>query len=284
MNTQNSPLQVREGTVNVSGASLFYKEAGTGSPVLFIHGGGPDSRGWTPIFEDLSNDYRAIAYDRRGYGQSAAAPLGGGWRRHGEDGAELLQALSAAPAHIVAWSAGGYVAIHLAVEHPHLVRSLVLVETGLPRPPALTASGVRMLVTATLQRHLRGDRAAIDTFMRWVLVEDKGNTWDRPEYPEARKQRTVDNCRGIWADFALRGRADLSDKRLAAVRCPVTCVIGGMGQPWFRRSADVMVRAMSRAELVVIPGVNHAVTFHAPERVADVIRNELRKHQLAART
>ncbi|MGZ3443019.1 MAG: alpha/beta fold hydrolase [Polyangia bacterium] len=277
MSTASAALKVREGTVSVGGASLFYKEAGTGSPLLLIHGGGPDSRGWSPIFEELARDHRVIAYDRRGYGKSVSAPLGGAWRRHGEDAAELLRALDATPAQVVAWSAGGYVAIDLATEHPELVRSLVLVETGLVRSPAATASFWRMVLAMKLLRLIRGDRAAIDRFMRWVTVEDVGTTWDRPEYAEERKLLIVGNRRGIWADFALRGRPDVSDRRLARIRCPVTCVLGAMGQPWFRRSAEVMLRSMPQAELVVVPGTNHAVSYHVPERVAEVIRNALGK-------
>jgi pimeloyl-ACP methyl ester carboxylesterase len=278
MNTPNTAPHSHEGTARVAGATLFYKEAGTGPPLVLIHGSAPDSRAWSPVFEDLARDHRVIAYDRRGYGESACTPLGGGWRRHGEDAAELLPALQATPATVVGWSGGGYVALHLAIEHPELVRSLVLIETGLPRPPAATASFLRMLIAIKLQRRLRGDRAAIQTLMSWLLLEENGTTtWDRPEYPKERREEVFGNRRGIWADFAVRGRADLSDKRLAKVRCPVTCVVGSIGQPWFKRSAEVMLRSFAHSELVVVGGMNHAVTYHVPTRLAEVLRTAIRQ-------
>ena len=134
-----------------------------------------------------------------------------------------------------------------------------------------------MLAKISVQRRFSRDHAALDTFMRWVTREDVGSTWGRPEYPEDRKQRTIENLRGIWADFDSE-RPDLSDARLALVRCPVACVIGAMGQDWFSRSADVVLRATGHGELVVVPGMNHAITHHVPDRVTDVIRSELGKH------
>jgi pimeloyl-ACP methyl ester carboxylesterase len=277
MSSPDAAPHSHEGTVAVAGGALFYKEAGTGPPLLLIHGSAPDSRAWSPVFEDLARDHRVIAYDRRGYGRSACAPLGGGWRRHGEDAAELLPALKAAPATVIGWSGGGLVALHLACEHPQLVRSLVLIETGLPRPPAATASFLRMLIAIKLRRRVRGEDAAIEALMRWLLPEQNGTTtWDRPEYPKERREEVFANSRGIWADFALRGRADLSQKRLARVRCPVTCVVGSIGQPWFRHSAEVMLRSFAHGELVVVRGMNHAVTYHVPARLSEALRTSIR--------
>jgi pimeloyl-ACP methyl ester carboxylesterase len=145
-------------SVRKRGARLFYRVAGEGSTLLLVPGLGPDSRGWSTTFEKLAENHRVVAYDRRGYGRSSP-PSDGGWRTHGEDAAALIDELELSPATVVGWSGGGYVAIHLAVETPQLVRNLVLAETGLPLPPAATASYLLMFLRAQVIGRLRGHRA-----------------------------------------------------------------------------------------------------------------------------
>jgi pimeloyl-ACP methyl ester carboxylesterase len=264
-------LPVEEtGTVSVAGGELFYRVAGGGTPLLLVHGVGPDSRGWMPTFEKLAENHRVVAYDRRGYGRSSP-PSGGGWSSHAEDAVVVIEELGLSPATVVGWSGGGYVAIHLAVESPQLVRNLVLAETGLPLPPVATASYVLMFLRAQVIGRLRGHRAAAEAFLRWVLIENGSTTVDREDYPEERKERTVGNAEGIWADINPRGRPDLSRERLEKVKCPVTLLVGDMGQRWFRKSADALVGMLPDARLETIAGTNHAFTFHQPERFAEAI-------------
>jgi 3-oxoadipate enol-lactonase len=260
----------KTGTVSVAGGELFYRVAGEGDPLLLVHGVGPDSRGWSPTFEKLAEDHRVVAYDRRGYGRSSPSS-GGGWRSHGEDAAALIEDLELSPVSVVGWSGGGYVAIHLAIERPQLVRNLVLAETGLPLPPAATASYLLMFLRGQVIGRLRGHRAAAEAFLRWVLSENGTTTVDREDYPEERKELSLGNAEGIWADINPRGRPDLSRKQLEKVSCPVTLLVGDMGQRWFRKSADALVEMLPDARLETIADANHALTFHQPERFAEAI-------------
>jgi 3-oxoadipate enol-lactonase len=258
------------GAVPVTNGELFYRVAGQGPTLLLVHGVGPDSRGWSPTLEKLAEDHRVVAYDRRGYGRSSP-PSGGGWRAHGEDAASLIESLELSAPTVVGWSGGGYVAIHLAAETPQLVRNLVLAETGLPLPPVATASYLRMFLRAQVIGRLRGHRAAAEAFLRWVLSENGSTTVDREDYPEERKELSVGNADALWADMNPRGRPNLSRGRLEKVRCPVTLLVGDMGQRWFRKSADALVGMLPDARLETIAGTNHALTFHQPERFAEAI-------------
>jgi pimeloyl-ACP methyl ester carboxylesterase len=258
--------------ISVDGAELYCTESGHGPPLLLVHGAGHDSRAWSPSLEDLARDHRVITYDRRGYGRSSDAPLVGGWRQHGEDAAQIITKLGAGPMVVAGWSGGGNVALHLGAEHADLVRSLVLAETPLTRPFAVPPSVVWDFLLIRVQRLFRGDRAAAEEFARWVTSENGSNSYDRPDYPQERRDMLLDNVPGLWADFSLRGRPDLSDERLQRVRCPVTYVVGDMGQPLFRRSAEAFAERLPDATITTIPGSNHAFTFHQPERFAEAIR------------
>jgi 3-oxoadipate enol-lactonase len=266
----------REGTIAVEGAELAYTEMGKGPPLLLVHGSGPDSRGWSPSDENLARDHRVITYDRRGYGRSADAPLVPGWEQHYRDAAWIMKELEIGPAAVVGWSGGGWIAIDLAVEHPELVRSIVLAETAIPYPPAATPSVLGMLVRTRLEKIFRGDKRGAETFLRWILTEDGTNTLDRPDYPQERTERMLANARGIWADLSPRGRPSASAERLRQVRCPVALLVGDTGLPWFRRSAELFAERLPDATIETIEGTNHAFTFHQPERFAEAIREAVR--------
>jgi lipase len=108
--------------------------AGTGAPVLAIHGITSSSRSWPLLAQEL--DRLVVAPDLRGRGRSNALPGPVGLVAHAGDCAAALRAVTDEPAIVVGHSMGGFVAVVLAAQHPDLVRALVLVDGGLPFPPA----------------------------------------------------------------------------------------------------------------------------------------------------
>ena len=59
------------GMASVNGTRLYYETAGTGEPVIFVHGFTLDTRMWDDQFAEFAKRYRAIRYDARGFGKSA---------------------------------------------------------------------------------------------------------------------------------------------------------------------------------------------------------------------
>src|SRR5205807_5926921 len=118
------------GEVEAGGEKLYYREAGSGPPLLLIHGTGGHADAFDKIVTPLAERYRVIAYDRRGHSRSAAMmhPSKDYFRHHADDAAALLRKLKAAPAAVLGWSGGGVVALTLAVRHPDVVSRLVLYE------------------------------------------------------------------------------------------------------------------------------------------------------------
>lgn len=155
-------------TVDVNGASLYYEERGKGSPLLLVHGTGAYSDLWSPVLNGLAHFHRVIAYDRRGFARSSAAPPGR-LKDHARDAAELLEALGAAPATVVGWSGGGVVALDLAVSHPDHVASLVLAEPAVHLLTHPTRSTLEMSARLGFHRYVRRDpTAAVLTNYRWA--------------------------------------------------------------------------------------------------------------------
>lgn len=122
--------------VPVSGGEMaggIWNPEASGPVVLAIHGITASHYSWPHLAEALAGT-RIIAPDLRGRGRSNMLPGPYGMRRHADDMAALLDALGVNEAVVVGHSMGAFVAVRLAERHPALVRSLVLVDGGLPIP------------------------------------------------------------------------------------------------------------------------------------------------------
>jgi pimeloyl-ACP methyl ester carboxylesterase len=106
-------------------------------PLLLIHGGKDHARNWDWVAREMRDEYRVIAPDLRGHGDSAWAV--GGMYTIADfvlDVTQLVEALSLRDLTVVGHSLGGAVALHFAGIHPERVRRLVAIE-GLGPPPAM---------------------------------------------------------------------------------------------------------------------------------------------------
>ncbi|MFI6843912.1 alpha/beta fold hydrolase [Kitasatospora sp. NPDC050467] len=110
---------------------LAYRDAGTGRPVVLLHGGFLDHRMWDAQLAALTPEYRVIAPDVRGHGKSANAtrPF-----RACDDLAALLRHLGTGPVPLVGVSMGAGIAVDTALEHPDLVCALVVSGAGTSEP------------------------------------------------------------------------------------------------------------------------------------------------------
>src|SRR5919108_4592867 len=121
-------------TVEGAGVPLHYTERGDGPAVLLVHGLASDAQALQPVAEAVAAaGARAIAYDRRGYGDSGAPEPyeGTSVEEQAEDAAALLRALDAASAVVAGDGFGSLVALDLLKRHGALVRAVVLSNPGL---------------------------------------------------------------------------------------------------------------------------------------------------------
>ena len=103
--------------------------AGTGAPVLLLHGSASAAVMWVPVIDALKSRFRVIAPDLIGYGRTDSWPDGHGFSVDEE--LRLVEPLlSPAPVgvHVVGHSYGGVVALHLALAGRVPIRSLTLIE------------------------------------------------------------------------------------------------------------------------------------------------------------
>ena len=125
-----NPAPTRGGIVNANGIDYYYEIHGEGEPLLVFHGGlgSIDLFGPSPAL--LAAGRQVIAVDLHGHGRTPLGDRPISLIDMGDDMAVLLERLGYRRVDVMGYSLGGGVAFRLAVQHPEVVRRLVLVSTG----------------------------------------------------------------------------------------------------------------------------------------------------------
>lgn len=113
--------------IEVAGLRVGFRRAGSGPPVVFVHGGfGFDSRSWEPQLEALADEFMVVAWDAPGAGRSSDPPESFRMPEYADCLAAFIAALGLDRPHIVGLSLGATLAIQLYDRHPTIPRTLVL--------------------------------------------------------------------------------------------------------------------------------------------------------------
>jgi pimeloyl-ACP methyl ester carboxylesterase len=140
----SAPVQFAQ----VDGATLGYRVAGSGLPLVLIPGSANTMAEWDPRFlDELAASRRVIVFDNRGAGTSTGDLSDLTIQLMARDTAQLIDQVAGGPADVLGWSMGGYIAQELAIRNPGRVRRLVLVSTdcGGPTTTGPTPRALRIL-------------------------------------------------------------------------------------------------------------------------------------------
>lgn len=240
----------------VNNVEIAFRRAGKGSPVLLLHPIGLDSSWWQPFLEQLAPRFCVVAMDFRGHGGSALVRGELELADLADDAAALLSALGLAPSQVVGLSMGGMVAQYLAIRHPDVVRSLVLLGTACTLPEE-----------ARKQMVARGEIARQDG-MQAVL----GATLERWFTPAALtselakrcERRLLENDVESWtASWSAISRLDTLPL-LKRIKGPTLVVTGEKDLSTPPAAAKVIAENIPGAALTVIEGSPHMGPFEFP--------------------
>ncbi len=258
-----------ERTVRVDGKDIFVAEAGTGPPIVLLHGGGPGASGvsnYSRNIDALAEHFRVLVPDMPGYGRSAKGvdrrdPFG----YLADHIRGMLDELGIQRAHLVGNSYGGSCALRLALDTPHRVDKLVLMGPG----GVGTTRGLPTAGLKSLLGYYGGEGPSLDklrTFIRTYLVFDGDAV---PEsLIESRYAASIDP--DVVANPPLQRPASLGtlwrmdftrDRRLSTLKTP-TLVIWGRDDKVNKPSgAAMLAKRMPNADVLITAHTGHWVQW-----------------------
>lgn len=233
---------------------------GNDKPVLLlIHGGTASRRSWDLVTPVLRANYRIIAVDMRGHGQSPAPDFGYSAVQLSADINRVIDDLALSQVTVVGHSLGGMAAIFLAAHRSDVVKSLVLVNVP------VTPNTVDALTGLEAQMHRPGFFPVTEAFVdRWAAHA-------RPVPPAflATQRAHIFNLRPIvWQQvFAELAKANITST-LKAIKQP-TLILWGAGDGILDSTQyEKLQSGIENARFVLIQEAGHNPSSSTPDRVA----------------
>lgn len=265
------------------GVSLYYEEAGSGTPIVFVHEYAGDWRTWEPQMRFFSRAHRCITYSQRGYPPSDVPtdPAKYGQNLAVDDVVELLDALKIDKAHIVGHSMGALTALLVGVKYPQRCLSVTAAGCGYgssPDPKVVEqtreasretakmfetvdfpTAAARYADGATRQTHKYKDPRGFAEFAKMLSEHSPvGHAMTMREVQA--KRPTLWNIQDDLKKFE-----------------PPLLVLVGDEDDWCLEASVFIKRTVPTAGLVVIPRSGHTITSEEPAAfnaaLADLIAN-----------
>jgi pimeloyl-ACP methyl ester carboxylesterase len=138
---------LNSGYASVNGLKIYYELHGTGEPLILLHGGLGSSDMFSEIMPLLSKKKQVIAVDLQAHGRTADINRPLSYEAMADDVAALIHSLNIEKADVMGYSVGGEVALRTAIQHPEVVRKLVIVSATFSRDgwyPEIVAGMTKM--------------------------------------------------------------------------------------------------------------------------------------------
>jgi len=253
--------------MSVNGVSLAVNEwPGKGAAILCIHGLTANHTCWQSMADILSPDYRLIAYDLRGRGESEKPPKGYSLEIHAQDLGALLDRFGLKSAVVMGHSLGATIALYFAAHFPKRVRRLILVDGGLDVRAEVFDS------IAPAVNRLGIEFPSMDAFLQMLqglpMLQGRWNDYLERYFRYDVEVLPSGEVRSKVAKHAIEEElANLARERLWAlhhqVRCPTLILRAPDGLLtatdclMTQEEGEAMAHAIPKSRLVVVPKTNH---------------------------
>jgi pimeloyl-ACP methyl ester carboxylesterase len=251
--------------VEIGKATLAGLEEGDGLAVVFLHAGVCDRRMWLSQMEAVADaGWHAIAYDRRGYGETSSEDEA---FNHVDDLEALLDALDVHAAVFVGCSMGGGLAVDFALRNPGQVIGLVLVGTSISGAPWSASDVEQMIEAAEEDAYERGDMEMVNRVQAHEWLDG----------PRAQSGRVGGAARELFLDMnaivlgqpelTLEERRPDAWRRVAEVGAPTLLIVGDQDFSAIIDRHEHLSEEMPNAFAAVLEDVAHIPSIERPDLV-----------------
>jgi pimeloyl-ACP methyl ester carboxylesterase len=273
-------VELDEGYVIVNGARLHFHRAGTGRPLLLLHGLVGSARNWRQNIRFLAQHANVYAVDLLNMGESERIPgLDASLEATADRVAACMDALDLEVADIAGHSHGGAVAMMLAARHPQRVRSLVLFA---PANPYCDLG--RQLVSFYQTKSGMWLARQIPWLPRKLKATALSRMYGNPALvaPDALEgytaglhiPGTIDHVLSIVRGWSSDMR-QLRDVLSSLAEKPTLLIWGDRDRTVGLQSARELQQMLRQSSLVVLPGVGHIPFEEMPEACNGAMRDWL---------
>lgn len=271
-------------TLTTAEGDLHYHEAGSGPPLLLLHGSGPGVSGWANFrgnFPAFAAEYRTLILDMPGFGKSYA-PEGNPAASAPGSVISFLDALGIERVAVIGNSMGGGVAARVAADHPERISRLVTIGgVGVPLFSPTPAEGIKLLVDfvedPTRDRLVRWMESMV--FDTAILTDEFVQTrWEQATDPVAlaaiRRMYNRQMLQGLRA-MMMGNPAALA--MLAQIQAPTLITWGRDDRVTPLDGALLPMRFIPTCELHVFYNCGHWTMIERKDEFEDVVLGFLRR-------
>lgn len=260
---------------DVGGLRIHYQEKGTGTPMVLIHGYTSSVYTWKDEFDALSQKYRVIALDLKGFGFSDKPEGDYSRRAQGEVVVGLLEQLKIEKAWLVGNSMGGETALNVAVNHPEKVIGLVLIDSAGVKVTGGTSVAPWYLQVPVVGRVVTALALTSDKLVRHGLEK---SLYDHAKVTNDRVAfyyQPLRTAGGQLAATRAREQFDLYpvEDKLSTINVPTLLIWGAEDELIPLEAGKKLNSLIKDSRLVVLEKCGHIPQEEMPERVVNEILN-----------
>jgi len=259
----------------VNGIKIYYEEKGTGEPLILINGLAFPMDLWFAQIEELSKDFRVIAPDNRGIGQSDKPDEEYSIKLLASDAVGLLKALGIEKAHVAGLSMGGFISQEIALSYPEIVNRLILVATGMGGPRSMELGKPFWGKTA---KAIMGKTPREIYRIDLTLMTAPGFVEKHPDILNQAVALRMKNPQPLFAFMRQFAACNVFDNngRAQNISQP-TLIILGKDDPIFPIPlAEDFQKKLPNAKMIIYENCGHAILLEKPDRLSKDMREFLK--------
>ncbi len=251
------------------GVGLYFEEAGTGTPIVFVHEFGGTYRSWEPQMRHFARQHRCIAFAARGYPPSDVPPDVEAYSQlqATRDIAAVMDAAEVDRAHVVGLSMGGFAALHFGLEFPDRARSLVVAGAGYGAERQFETYFREISLEVARQFELQGSKRFASTYALGasrVQFQNKDPRGWR-EFADMLGEHSAVGAANTMRGVQVR-RPSIYDLevRLRAMTVPTLVMVGDEDDHCLQPGI-FMKKTIPACGFVVLPKTGHTLNLEEPE-------------------